>query len=397
MLWHTEMACGVCLGILLVLVKAEHVCCSSATEAQQHGNTYVGFVQQGGRLRTFGVGHPQNGFRQASVQRSSLNTETPVNGGYHHGHSTSSYTQTMSQPAQSLVRIVQSNLLSQPNWQLTDLEWVKSQKPGPDVSTVVSGGSLSKGIQKQSDLTVLDQESTVRVQKGTPRTSKYLSSSVSIQSPSREGYFILSSIQQPVSQKPVPAYSGQGGWSSMKSSTLFDADAPASQSHSATSARAPGRRASPRTSKPISRKKPKQAGSVYKSRLFPVTEEYTQHEYQPSPTSNAVSSPAYNQNGFKPRSLVVPSKRVQSYKSSYAPVEQNPSGTREKYAPTRTYNIPEHLGGFAIRRLKEPINQREAGVQTPDQSSTSWQQMGSYEPQGQTSSGKLASADNVYG
>lgn len=358
-------------------------------------------MQQDGRLRTLGVSYPQNQLRQTSlfpVQGSGLSTETPVNGGYRQGHSTS-YTQTISQPAQSSVRIVQSSLLSQPKWQSTNSKSVEPQKRRFSLSTAVaSGGSVSKNIKTKSGLSVMDRQSTWPVQQGTPRTNKYpSSSSTSVQSP-REGYSFRS-FQQPVAQKSAPPYYGQGGSSSRRSSTPFSAEVPVPQSHSARSDKTPARRASPRTSKPLTRNDPKRDGKVYKSKLFRVKDGSTRHQNQPSSPSSMVSSPAYEQSGFKPRSLAVPSRQVQSYPAA----RQNPSSTNswgsrspgpgassfpasrsgterpKKFAPTRTFNIPEHLGGFAIRRLKEPVNQRETGVQKPQQISTSHQQQtGSY-------------------
>ncbi|XP_023268997.1 DNA-directed RNA polymerase II subunit 1-like [Seriola lalandi dorsalis] len=118
-----------------------------------------------------------------------------------------------------------------------------------------------------------------------------------------------------------------------------------------------------------------EAGNPYQSKLFPAAGGSAQGSY--NPTSNRVSytqslPAAYKQNapvGFGPRSVKAP--------ASYTSTEQSPSrnlatsgssraGTSPQlFAPTRTHDIPHRYGGFAIRRLKDPVDEKEAGVQRP--------------------------------
>ncbi|TNN45084.1 hypothetical protein EYF80_044729 [Liparis tanakae] len=61
-------------------------------------------------------------------------------------------------------------------------------------------------------------------------------------------------------------------------------------------------------------------------------------------------------------------------RSAAAPPAEGPlrwrgTGTSgQGFAPSRTYNIPQRFGGFAIRRLKEPADQKVVGVMKPQKS-----------------------------
>ncbi|XP_037649640.1 probable serine/threonine-protein kinase nek3 [Sebastes umbrosus] len=376
------MAYGVYLGILLMcLVQAEHVCCSWAAQAQRlNSNTYVGFSHQDGG---FGGSYPQNELRQASVsprsaQSGSFNTETAVSGGYSRGLSSSGYTQHVSQLDKSVyasVGSVQSSSVSKPtNWRKVTLvnaqKMPKKQLFGLSTS-IASGSSVSKYNEK-------------RIQQGEPSTSKYLSSSsASLQSPSRESYSFNSASHQSAAQKaPTPS----------TSSSLFGAGAPPPPHgrpvQTRTSSSALARRVSSRCSSVASKPStfsslqnewigndPSQteAGKPYTSKLFPVNAGNAQGSYKPTSTSHMTSS-RYGQSvpvsdkpsapaGFQP-------SRLQT-STSYTSVEQIPSSTGtgtsgQRFAPTRTHNIPQRHGGHPIRRLKEP-DQREGSVSKPQQ------------------------------
>lgn len=424
---------------------------AAPSSQRQNGNRYVGFSQQDSGLRGLGGSYPQNQFRQVSIypgsaKSSSLNPQAAVSSAYNHGLSSSSYTKTVSQPAQSghtSVRLIDHSSVSNPNWRMMNSKPVKVQKepkkPYLGLSTdIASGSSVSKYSKNKNDLNDIGKR-TWPVQQGTQRTSQYLSSnSASVQSPFRErGSFTSASHQSTVAK--TPAYYGPRGFSpSMKSSSLFSAGVPAPQRNSGltqTSASAPARvssRSNAEVSKPShfspaqikrTRNYPSQteAGKPYRSKLFPVNGGSAQGGYRPT-SSMASSYVSYTQSlpapskqnapvSFEPRSLKVPTGF--NYKPSYASAEQKPSssvqtfrngrnpaqgahnlpasgssraGTSpQQFAPTRTYDIPQQFGGFAIRRLKEPADQNEVNVQKPqDPSTTPLRQTASYKPQGQS-------------
>ncbi|XP_056255729.1 secreted protein C-like [Seriola aureovittata] len=412
--FQTEMACGVHLGILLIcLVQAEHVRCLWATQAQsskrQNGDAYVGFLQQDSGLRRLGGSYPQDQFRQDSISpaRSSFNSKTSASGGYNNQRlSSGGYAQTVSQPAQgghASVRLVQSSSASRPNWRTTNTKEVNAPKHSFGLSTAIaSGTSVSKYNENQNG-----GARAWKAQQGTQRTSQYLpGSSVSGQSPSRERGYDSSSSHQSAAQTPrsaaakTPARYGQGGFSS--SSSLFSAGVPPPllqySERMQTSATGPARRVSSqrrsKASKPSSFSSTQnarasynpsqaEAGNPYQSKLFPAAGGSAQGSY--NPTSNRVSytqslPAAYKQNapvGFAPRSVKAPASQRLNYKPSYTSTEQSPSrnlaasgssraGTSPQlFAPTRTHDIPHRYGGFAIRRLKDPVDEKEAGVQRP--------------------------------
>ncbi|XP_035536807.1 uncharacterized protein LOC118342397 [Morone saxatilis] len=429
------MACGVHLGILMMcLVQAEHVRCLWASQAQsshrQNGNIYVGLSQQDGGLRQLGGNYPQNQLRQASSQSSGFNTDAAVNSGYSQGLSSRDYTQTLSQPAQSgypSVRFVQSSSLLKPNWQMTKLNKVNAQKvPKKQLfglsTSIVGESSVSKYSEKQNDHNYVGKR-TWPVQQLTPHASSYLfSGSASVWSPSKSSR--QSAVQQaPSAAAETLAYNWQRGHSSMKSSSLFSAAAPAPQKNSAqmqTSANARARvssRHSSKASKPGGssthqneriQNNPSQidSGKQYQSKLFPVNEGNANGHYKASSTSSlAINHLSHSQSlptvGFHSRSLEMPTNTRLSYKPSYTSTEQIPSSTSslyaswssrnqaqgahnlpasgssrvgtsaQRFAPTRTYDIPQRFGGFAIRRLKEPVDRKEESVRKPQQTYSS--------------------------
>ncbi|XP_071356985.1 uncharacterized protein [Trachinotus anak] len=411
---------------------------------RQNGNRYVGFSQLDSGLQRLGSSYPQDQFRQDSISpgsapSTSLNSKTAVSRGYNNQRfSSGSNTQTVPQPTQSgyaSVKLMQ---------RMTNLKQVNAQKQSFGLSTAIaSGTSVSKYNQKQNDPTDISKKRTWPVQQDTSRTSQYLpGSSASVQGPSRERGFFTSSSHQSAAQKPpsaaakTPAYYGQRSFSpSVKSSTLFSAGALPPQQGSVkmqTSVSAPARRVykngQTKATKPSSFSStqnermgynPSQAlaGKMYQSKLFPATGGNAQGSYKPTSTmtsshvSYTQSLPAtYKQKavGFEPRSVKMPTSQRFNYKPSYTSTEQMPSRTSsmlgsnrnpaqgahnlpasgssragtspQHFAPTRTHNIPQRYGGFAIRRLKEPVDQKEVGVQRP-QSSTVPPKTGFEKPQ----------------
>ncbi|TMS18125.1 hypothetical protein E3U43_010451 [Larimichthys crocea] len=408
------MDCGVHLGILLMcLVQAEHVRCLWAAEAQssqrQSGNRYVGFSQQDSGLKRFGGRYPQNQLRQA--QSSSFNTDTAVSSSHSQGLSNRGYTQTLSQPAQSghpSVKLVQSSLLSKPNSRPVKAQEVPKRKFTGLSTAIASGGSVSQYNKKQSDLTDISKKSTWPILQGTPRARKYpSSSSASVQIPSSESKLASHQVAQKVpSAAETQAYYGQRA-SPRKSSSLFNPVSPEQQKSPVqvkTSATARARKVSlsrgAKASKPSRFSSPQnerirnnpsqtEAGNPYGSKLFPVT---GKESYKPTSTSEQQNSRL----GFQPRSL----QRLSS-KPSYTSTEQISSSTSsfqaswnsrssaqgvpgnllssgssqagapaKKFAPTRTHNIPQRFGGFSIRRLKEPADEKQVSIRKPQQTYT---------------------------
>ncbi|XP_041665879.1 adhesive plaque matrix protein [Cheilinus undulatus] len=374
------MVCGVHLGVLLIcLVQAEHVRCLWASQAQssqgQSSNAYVGFSQQDSGLRRLGGSYPQNELRQASVspgsaQSSSLHTQTSVSTVYSQKPSSSSYSQSLSQPAQSghsSVRFVQANSVSKPNWQSVTSTKVKNEPKRRffGLSTEIASGSSVSQYNKR-DPTDDSKKATLPVQQS---ASKYPSSSPS-----------LTSYQ---SAAQATSYV-QGGYSpALKPSSLSSPKVPTSQRHSVrmqTSASAPARRVYIRRTSHPSKISSKKATSW--TEATNPHQSHGQGSYKPASTDNMPSSqplPSSNKQdasaSFQPRST------LQSY-SSRGPVQGAHNQPAPRYAPTRTYSIPQRFGGYAIRRLGDAKEQREEGTRKLQQTYTAPSaQTGSYKPQ----------------
>ncbi|XP_031729801.1 uncharacterized protein LOC116397989 [Anarrhichthys ocellatus] len=305
------MACGVHLGILLVcLVQAELVrSLWAAQDQRQTGDTHVGFSQQG----RFGGSYPQNQLRQAS------GSPQTANGGY------------------ASVMLAQSSSESKPNRPTTTLNQENVQNtPKKQIFglSVASGSSLGR-----YDQTPISKKRTRPAQQGIPSTSNYQSSSSgSLQSP-RGGYSFKPASHQSAAQR-ASAVSETPGKGYPKSSSDGAAGPRRIPARTKTSASGRAVRVSPHRGsvapKPSyfsslqnerTRNNPSQAGSPYPNKLVPVN---------------------------------VPVNVPDSGTSS--------SGTSgQKFAPTRTHNIPQAFGGYAIRRLKEPTDQKEVSVGRPQQ------------------------------
>ncbi|CAJ1083588.1 adhesive plaque matrix protein-like isoform X4 [Xyrichtys novacula] len=414
------MVCGVHLGILLVFfLQAKHVHCLWATEAQssqrQNGNGYVGFSQQDSELERLGASNPQNRLRQASVspgltQKSSLGTQPAGSSVYSQGYSSSSYSQTLSRPSQSgfsSVRLVQSSSVSVPKLREPTSKQVNAPKRRfVGLSTAIaSGSSVSKYDKEKSDHTDSSKKTTWPVQR-TPTTSKYLSSSsASSQSPSSKSSSKLAHHQSAThgTASVKSAYGQKDYFLNQKSSSLFSPRAVSPQRHAVrmqTSATAPARRVSIHRTSKIPRP----------STLYSTKKETISSNRYNTPSSHLTQSQSLsfrNQNapnGVQPRSFQNPSHQrlgytsteqnpssVSSYQKpswksrSPTPSDNNPADSRDsgsvRYAPTRTYNIPEQFGGYAIRRLRNPDEQETSAMKPQQTNRVSSAHSVSYRPQ----------------
>lgn len=375
---------------------------------RQNGNRYVSVLQQNSGVGRLSDNYPQNQLRQASVQSSSFNTETAVSSGYSRGLSHSGYTQALSQPAKSgyaSVRLVQSNSLSKPNWRVTKSKQVNAQKVPKKFfglsTSIASGSSVSKYSKNQNDISKTRARPG---QQGTVKARKYpASSSAPLQSASRgsKPASYQSAAQKAPAAADRPAGYQQKGYA-LKSSSLFGAGAAVPQRNPVrmqTSASAPAKRVpSQHRSKPSPFSNPQErtrTGSSQtearklQSKMFPVTGGNGRGSYKPrSSYSQSVPVSKQDAHSFQ-QSLATSTSRRLSYKPGYSSDEQIPSSTTnlaqgarnlpdsrksrtrtsaQRFAPTRTHNIPERFGGYAIRRLKEPAD--KVSVRKPQQTYT---------------------------
>lgn len=415
------MSWFLCRILLICLVQAEHVHSLWATQGKQdrnvlldiggfynlwiytptslaaessqtqNGKRYVGFSQQDSGLRrqlSAASSYPQNQLRHASAQSSSFDRDFAESSGYGQGLSKSGYTQALSQPAQSAsVRLVKSNLLSKHNWQGKDSNKLRA-KDVPKKgffglsAAIASGSSVSKTKKKQNDLVDVSERGTWPVQQGALHASKYPSSSSALtHNPSSKSKLASpwSAAQfAPRAAAGMPAIYGQKSHTPMRSPSLFGAGDPVQMQ---TSASSPARRVTSRQASrsPASRRpqfnmnggygegyKPpsmssmtsahlNSGGSIVSSKLIAYENSRLQ-----KPTSGRLHSTS---------SVQIPSN-TGSYQASWNsnPAAQGANGgngrsetSGQRFAPTRTYNIPPHFGGFAIRRLQTPGDQKEEG------------------------------------
>lgn len=321
---------------------------SFSAYSPQMGNGYVGFSQQDGRLRRLAGSYSQDQIRQAVISprvaySSSLSTGTTVNRGYSEGLSASNYKQTVSEPAQSLVRLVQSSLETKPNW-YTNMKGVNAQEV-PNRSSfslsaaVASGNSLNGLGQNQNRLPDSNKEMTWPFQWGAPQTSKAGSSSAT----SLTG----SSLFKPASQHSV-------------------AQKPASAAvRGQTSASAPAKRVTQHKSEPLSiaRDFPVHGfRKSYRNPLLPANTGSTRVGYMPSSTSNMMVSykPSYTFAERRPTS----SNPLQAPWGIRNPAQEVPS-LPAYGSNSRIYEIPEHFGGYAIRRRGDKEVEQVPQTTTP--------------------------------
>ncbi|XP_068429176.1 uncharacterized protein [Clinocottus analis] len=295
---------------------------SSRASWGQTGNTRAGFSQH---RAGFGGSYPQNQLRQASgspgsAQSSSLITDPEVSSGYSQRVPSSRYTPAVSQPAKSgsaSVRLAQSGSAPKPNWRAAKLNHGNVQKtpkklPFSLSASIAGGSSLSKYHQAPTS-----DKRPRPVQQGAPGTSQYRSSS-SASPPSPRESFKSSAVSKPPASSERKEYS-----LSMKSSSLSRSGAAESRRipvRTRTSASGAARRvSSSRRSK--ARNDPSRTRTPYASNLVPV--------------------------------------KVGNLPAS-GPSREEASG--QGSSGSRTHNIPQRFGGFAIRRLKKPADQEEASV-----------------------------------
>ncbi|XP_013868981.1 uncharacterized protein LOC106521105 isoform X3 [Austrofundulus limnaeus] len=316
------MTCGLGLGIFLVFwVQAERVGCFWTKEAQnlQNSNTHVGFPPPTVRLIKSGS-YPQNQGRQGfssphMVQSSSSNTGPAVHTGSGPGLSTRSSAH-VSQPALSSVRLVQSRPKS-----------FSPRAKGP------------KAAKQSSDLIEekqhKNQKNPSRGSK-TPKKGKHSSKTESQQGSKKRNLInpgSLLSAAQALSKvaSNIPFYHREVG----SSSSLYDPVAPGHSVQTQTYARSPAKR--------LSSNRKSKATSV-----LPQTQDRR--------------PPVGHEGGASPRSW------PQTYKISRGPAVPRSSikGTPVQSFAT-VYQIPEHFGGFGIRRLRKPAQNQVtvSKLQTP--------------------------------
>lgn len=283
--------------------------------------------------------------------------------------------------------------------------------------TPISSGRSINDYNKNQNGRFNGKKRTWPVQQDTPHPSKYLfGNTVSVQKPSVS----QSTAQRPYNSAAKTPVNAQRDLSSR----LFSAD-PSTEtqpfacglgrrvfSHRHSASFKPSRFPPPQNESP--RKNPSQR-KPYQSQLFPVNGGNAQGSYEPS--SNVALSCAsfsqhppdspYRQNAvvsYELYGLEIPTNqgRLSSASTSMSFGQaswknRNPAqgahnlpasdssrveSSAQRFAPTKTYIIPQHFGGSAIRRLKEPADQKEVSVLKPQQTYTvSPQQPASYKPQ----------------
>lgn len=340
---------------------------AAQSSRRQNGNAYVGFSQQQSEQGRLASNYPQNQLRLASAQSRSFNTEPAASSSssrFSQVYSSGSDANPYSQPAQrghSSVRLVQSSSLSKPNWRPAKSNHANAQtvpKNSFGLSTSIASGSSVSKYNKQSDFTNVSKKRTWPVQQGTAHVSKYVSSS-------------SAAVKAPSAAASLASY-GPRSYAPVKSSSRFSVGAPALQMQTSATARArkvsshrsskafkPSRFSPPQNERRVNDPSQTGVGNRYQSKLFQPTGGNAQG------SQSLPASEKQNALNFQPR----------SYTSTKLPASEG-SGTGtsgQRFAPTRTYNIPDRFGGFAIRRLKEPADQK-VSVRKPQQSyTTSWQ------------------------
>ncbi|TNN84312.1 hypothetical protein EYF80_005305 [Liparis tanakae] len=292
-------------------------------------NTYVGFTQQGSG---FDGSHLQNRLRRpsgspGSARIRSLNTDT-VGGSSSQRFPSSGNRRPPSQPAKSgydAVKLVQSSSASKPNWRTNMFKQENVQmmpkKPLSFSASISSGSSLSKYTQSPTS-----KKGTWPVQQGTQSTSNHRSSSSESFLGPNDSFKPNShqtSAQKSSVNSETPADTGAMGYSTpMKSSRQSSAGAAEPRRvpvRTKTSASAPARRVSSRRGSAASKRTG--AWKPYSSKVVPV-------DARNRPASGTSSAGTSGQD----------------------------------FAPSVIQQIPERYGGYAIRRMKEPADQKEGSL-----------------------------------
>ncbi|XP_034082342.1 muscle M-line assembly protein unc-89-like isoform X2 [Gymnodraco acuticeps] len=152
-----------------------------------------------------------------------------------------------------------------------------------------------------------------------------------------------------------------------KSSSLFGAGAPEpnqipARTKTSSSVRAKLVSKTDKPSRPSAPKNPSQTEVVnpYKSRLFSGNAGNARGSYKATSMTSSYGTSLKSNVGngpiFKPR----------SFSMSYDSKSSREGTSGKKFAPTKTHIIPDQLGGYAIRRLKAP-GQEKVSVRKPQQ------------------------------
>lgn len=382
----------------------------------QDDRRHVGFSQQESGQAHLGGGYPQSQFRQASAAvagsapSKSPNTHTV----YSQRLPSSRYRQANAAQSNSApVRLAQSSLVNPGRWANSYQVYAQKKLPISLSTAIASSSSVSK--YKQGSITgvadkrkvVFNEVKTQPVEQGTQRTGQYLSGSTSsVKSPFKGSYFFTPTSQQklPGSRLAAKSPSYQQGAAMLaqgaqRGSTAVDVRSqlfsgggqkplqPPIQMRTSATARGrkvPLRRATGKPSPSVYSQSERATKGLHQSKLFTANT----GNYKPTDNSNALSNQlSYSQS----RRLRDPSDQRVSYmsmnqkltprsgKTTWAGTNQNnvarnlpafshvhrqsggTSGLR--YAPTKTYMIPQRFGGFPIRRLKWPRD--EVSIRRP--------------------------------
>ncbi|XP_024113617.1 uncharacterized protein LOC112136255 [Oryzias melastigma] len=311
------MAGGVVVGILLLLVQAEHECSwATAAQSSQNADQHVGFQQRDGRLRNLG-GPPQKQLRRAvfaprSAWRSSFSPQTTGDGG-----------SGPNVEAGSQAKPRQSSLLSELNQQSEGHTWTLKEKFGS------SAADPREDAVTQNQQNWKDGAGT-----GLFKNSLYMGK-VSPGSP-KFG---------PGSSGKSPSFSEPSGSAQPEPSSSFRGQASASL-FSPVGPAPPGRRVWMQT-----------------YARAPARKRTLQHGAKAARRSTETENPR-----SRPGSETRP-EAAGSYKPRILTVERPAPGL----APAKVYDIPPSFGGWAIRRLGHS-DQNHVEVQNPQLKPTFLQQ-----------------------
>lgn len=236
---------------------------------------------------------------------------------------------SMSSPNWSVAKVNTANAKTYPKWQLYN--------PSLDI---ISGSSVSK-FSMQDDR----KKGTRPAQQETRFAGMYQASSSDQSLPIRRKWSTVQSAAQNPTAAKVPPVNGQGS-SSFGSGIPF---------RLGTSASAPARRV-------LANRGSKARKPAAPQRPFGVNG--FQGSYNPPSPSSMISNGRRTVSWNGQSVAQGPPGFPDSDNSNREPS----SGVR--YAPTRTYNIPDQYGGSVIRRLADPADPTEEGTRKPQQTYT---------------------------
>lgn len=260
------------------------------------------------------------------------------------------YTPTLSWPSKSgpvSSGTVTSGSTSTPNWSVAKVNKANAQTRPKwqryDPSTdVISGSSVSK--YSMQDDGVVGKKGTRPAQQGTRYAGMYRASSSDQSLPTRSKWSsVQSAAQNPTAAAKVPPSNGQG-------SSPFG---PGTSFRLGTSASAPARKVlanrGSKAGKPAAPQRPFGANGFQGS------------NNPPSPSSM-----------IRGRTVSWNGQSVAQGPPGFPNSDNSGRGLSPgvRYAPTRTYNIPDQYGGSVIRRLADPAGPAEEGTRKPQQTYT---------------------------